>query len=180
MTNNKSLIRLILYINFLIFDTLCTQKATAHTRTVAFNTIYSSASSLLSSFILGKTPSTTSMIKTTSYSKPFAELSHINLHRGVFDQMFNVGDIIATSNHLTANGKSTTINIASVSNYIEVYNMVKKLQHQFLPIRFPQVMHLTVGTQMHLAQKIPNLQKVQPDTATGVGLPMSHMARSIM
>ena len=61
-------------------------------------------------------------------AKPFAELSHINLHRGVFDQMFNVGDIIATTNQLTQNGKSTTISIASISNYIEVYNIVKKLQ----------------------------------------------------
>jgi membrane protein YdbS with pleckstrin-like domain len=61
-------------------------------------------------------------------AKPFAELSHINLHRGVFDQMFNVGDIIATTNQLTQNGKSVTINIASISNYIDVYNMVKKLQ----------------------------------------------------
>ena len=51
-------------------------------------------------------------------SKPFAELSHINLHRGVFDQMFNVGDIIATSNQLTTNGKSTSISISSISNYI--------------------------------------------------------------
>ena len=42
--------------------------------------------------------------------------------------MFNVGDIIATSNQLTQNGKSTTISIASISNYIDVYNMVKKLQ----------------------------------------------------
>ncbi len=64
----------------------------------------------------------------TIETKPFAELSHINLHRGVFDQMFNVGDIIATSNQLTQNGKSTTINISSISDYMEVYNMVKKLQ----------------------------------------------------
>lgn len=61
-------------------------------------------------------------------TKPFAELSHINLHRGIFDQMFNVGDIIATSNHLDENQKGTTITIASVSNYIDIYNMVKKVQ----------------------------------------------------
>ena len=60
--------------------------------------------------------------------KPFAELSHINLHRGIFDQMFNVGDIVATSNQMTQRGKSITIIIASVSNYVEVYNLVKKLQ----------------------------------------------------
>ena len=45
-------------------------------------------------------------------TKPFAELSHINLHRGVFDQMFNVGDIIATTNQLNQNNKSVTINIS--------------------------------------------------------------------
>lgn len=61
-------------------------------------------------------------------TKPFAELSHIDLHRGIFDQMFNVGDIIATTNQLNSNGKSATININSVSNYVDVYNMVKKLQ----------------------------------------------------
>ncbi len=61
-------------------------------------------------------------------TKSFAELSHINLHRGIFDQMFNVGDIIATTNQLTQNGKSVTISIASISNYIDVYNLVKKLQ----------------------------------------------------
>ena len=61
-------------------------------------------------------------------AKPFAELSYINLHRGIFDQMFNVGDIIATTNQLNQNGKSVTISIASISNYIDVYNMVKKLQ----------------------------------------------------
>lgn len=60
--------------------------------------------------------------------KPFAELSHIDLHRGIFDQMFNVGDIIATSGQLTQSGKSATININSISNYMEVYNMIKKLQ----------------------------------------------------
>ena len=61
-------------------------------------------------------------------TKPFAELSHINLHRGIFDQIFGVGDIIATTNQLTTNGKSSSITISSISDYVEVYNMVKKLQ----------------------------------------------------
>ena len=60
--------------------------------------------------------------------KPFAELSHIDLHRGIFDQIFNVGDIIATSDQLSTNGRISNITISSISNYIEVYNMVKKLQ----------------------------------------------------
>ena len=61
-------------------------------------------------------------------AKPFAELSHINLHRGIFDQIFNVGDIIATTNHFNQNGQSVTISISSISNYVEVYNLVKKVQ----------------------------------------------------
>lgn len=61
-------------------------------------------------------------------AKPFAELSHINLHRGFFDQMFHVGDIIATTNQFNQNGKAAVISIASISDYIEVYNLVKKLQ----------------------------------------------------
>lgn len=64
----------------------------------------------------------------TILTKPFAEMSHIDLHRGIFDQIFGVGDIIATSNQLLPNGKNTPIKISSIENYIEVYNLVKKLQ----------------------------------------------------
>ena len=39
-----------------------------------------------------------------------------------------IGDIIATTNHFAQNGKSVTINITSISNYIDVYNIVKKVQ----------------------------------------------------
>lgn len=60
--------------------------------------------------------------------KPFAELSHVELHRGVFDQMFNVGDIIMTSNQFYSTNQSGAVNINSISNYVEVYNIVKKLQ----------------------------------------------------
>lgn len=60
--------------------------------------------------------------------KPFAELSHVDLHRGVFDQMFNVGDIITTSSNHNPNGTASAISINSIDNYLEVYNLVKKLQ----------------------------------------------------
>ena len=60
--------------------------------------------------------------------KPFAELSHVDLHRGIFDQIFNVGDIIITSSNFTRNNKSASMSISSVSNYIDIYNLVKKLQ----------------------------------------------------
>ncbi len=60
--------------------------------------------------------------------KPFAELSHINLHIGVFDKIFGVGDIIASTNQFNSKGKNLTVNINSIDNYMEVYNIVKKLQ----------------------------------------------------
>lgn len=71
-------------------------------------------------------------------SKPFAEMSHIDLHRGIFDQTFGVGDIICTSSHHSVNGKTALINISSVSNYTEVYNIIKKLQHDiYSDIMYP-------------------------------------------
>ena len=42
--------------------------------------------------------------------------------------MFNVGDIRTTSSNLGPNNVSAAITISSISNYIEVYNLVKKLQ----------------------------------------------------
>ena len=60
--------------------------------------------------------------------KTFAELSRVNLHRGIFDQMFNVGDIQITTNQFTKKNVPAVITINSISNYTEVYQMVKKLQ----------------------------------------------------
>ena len=64
----------------------------------------------------------------TYNQKPFAELSHVNLHRGIFDQMFNVGDVITTSSDFNQNNGPDVISINSIENYTEVYNLVKKLQ----------------------------------------------------
>lgn len=70
--------------------------------------------------------------------KPFAELSHVDLHRGIFDQMFNVGDIITTSSQFTNNNSNASISICSISNYIDVYNMVKKLQKDiYIDVMYP-------------------------------------------
>ena len=60
--------------------------------------------------------------------KTFAELSRVNLHRGIFDQMFNVGDIQITTNQFTKKNVPAVITINSISNYTEVYQMIKKLQ----------------------------------------------------
>jgi uncharacterized membrane protein YdbT with pleckstrin-like domain len=61
-------------------------------------------------------------------SKSFAELSRVNLHRGIFDQMFGVGDIQITTNQFTKKNMPAVLHINSISNYTEVYQMVKKLQ----------------------------------------------------
>ena len=60
--------------------------------------------------------------------KTFAELSRVNLHRGIFDQMFNAGDIQITTNQFTKKNVPAVITISSITNYTEVYQMVKKLQ----------------------------------------------------
>ena len=71
-------------------------------------------------------------------SKPFAEMSHIDLNRGFFDQRFGVGDVICTSSHNNPNGTSSTIVISSISDYMEVFNMVKKLQQDiYTDIMYP-------------------------------------------
>lgn len=70
--------------------------------------------------------------------KPFAELSHVDLHRGIFDQIFNVGDIITTSSQFSSNNTKASISICSISNYIDVYNLVKKLQKDiFTDVMYP-------------------------------------------
>lgn len=55
------------------------------------------------------------------YIISFAEISHIELHRGTFDKMYNVGDIIVTTN------QPRSITIDDIPNYIDVFNMLKKL-----------------------------------------------------
>lgn len=61
-------------------------------------------------------------------SKTFAELSRVNLHRGIFDQIFHVGDIQITTNQFTRKNVPAVLGINSISNYSEVYQLVKKLQ----------------------------------------------------
>ena len=61
-------------------------------------------------------------------SKTFAELSRIDLHRGVFDQLFHVGDIVITTNQIGRKNMPAVLGINSIANYAEVYQLVKKLQ----------------------------------------------------
>lgn len=80
-------------------------------------------------------------------TKSFAEMSNVNLHRGIFDQIFNVGDIILTSNQLidatvTSNGHTNftvaTTKLDSISNYAEIFSMIKKLQQDiYTDVMYP-------------------------------------------
>lgn len=66
--------------------------------------------------------------------KSFAELSNVNLHRGIFDQMFGVGDVILTSANLVqfAGSRSgampRSLTLCDIAEYQEVFAMVKQLQ----------------------------------------------------
>ncbi len=61
-------------------------------------------------------------------TKTFAELSRINLHRGIFDQIFHVGDVQLTTNQFTRKGMPAMMGINSISEYSKVFQLVKKLQ----------------------------------------------------
>lgn len=61
-------------------------------------------------------------------TKTFAELSRVNLHRGIFDQIFHVGDVQLTTNQFTRKGMPAVMGLNSISDYMRVFQLVKKLQ----------------------------------------------------
>lgn len=68
--------------------------------------------------------------------KSFAELSNVNIHRGIFDQMFGVGDVILTSanlvqfvgNRSNSGAVPRSLVLCDLAEYQEVFAMVKQLQ----------------------------------------------------
>ena len=68
--------------------------------------------------------------------KPFTDLSHINIHRGIFDQKLGVGDVVSVCHHDTFNTSSSHshsssghgISICDISDYQKVFSMIKELQ----------------------------------------------------
>ncbi|MGN0526469.1 MAG: PH domain-containing protein [Acutalibacteraceae bacterium] len=61
-------------------------------------------------------------------TKSFADMSNISLHRGIFDRIFNVGDVIATTGQTDKNGNDISVSLDSISDYTQIYHLVKKLQ----------------------------------------------------
>ena len=61
--------------------------------------------------------------------KPFTEMSHVNLSRGLFDQWLGVGDVILTGNQAVNSVQyKGDINICDIRDYLDVYQLVKRLQ----------------------------------------------------
>lgn len=64
--------------------------------------------------------------------KPFTDLSHINIHRGIFDQWLGVGDVVSVCGHGGYNAhdshSSHGLTICDIADYREVFSMVKQLQ----------------------------------------------------
>ena len=64
-------------------------------------------------------------------TKLFADMSHVDVHRGVFDQMLKVGAVVMTA----SNG---TIRIIDIPDYEEVFKLAKKLQEDvYADVQFP-------------------------------------------
>ncbi len=67
--------------------------------------------------------------------KPFSEMSHVNLSRGIFDQWLGVGDVVLTSTHSTIAPQGRHhyypfggATICDIRDYMNVYQLVKQLQ----------------------------------------------------
>lgn len=73
----------------------------------------------------------------TNEMKPFTDLSHINIHRGIIDQMLGVGDVVMNCNHFSPSTNTSNshgghahagMTIADVKEYQRVFAIVKELQ----------------------------------------------------
>lgn len=60
--------------------------------------------------------------------KTFAEQSRVNIHRGIFDQMFDVGDVRITTNQIKEDNTAAVLSFNSITEYKEVYQLITKLQ----------------------------------------------------
>ena len=66
--------------------------------------------------------------------KPFTDLSHISVHRGIFDQWLGVGDVVTTCSHNSYSGNrahshgSQGLSICDIPDYQRVCALIKDLQ----------------------------------------------------
>ncbi len=66
--------------------------------------------------------------------KPFTDLSHINIRRGIFDQFLGVGDVVTICSHDSYNSADSHSHsnhgmaICDIRDYNEVFKLIKDLQ----------------------------------------------------
>lgn len=64
--------------------------------------------------------------------KPFTDLSHVNIHRGLWDQWLGVGDVVTVCGHMSYqpghNHSSHGMTICDIADYQQVFSLVKQLQ----------------------------------------------------
>lgn len=68
------------------------------------------------------------LFTTTTELKPFAELSHVSVRRGVFDKIFGTGDVILTCDGNISSGSFHGTNIDNIQEYEKVFKLVKDYQ----------------------------------------------------
>lgn len=68
------------------------------------------------------------LFTTTTELKPFAELSHVSVRRGVFDKIFGTGDVILTCDGNISSGSFHGTNIDNIQEYEKVFKLVKEYQ----------------------------------------------------
>ena len=85
------------------------------------------------------------VISKNNEMKPFTDLSHIAVHRGFFDSILGVGDVISTCGHDSYNGATSSpylhygrgrrthnhnqgINICDIEDYQQVFTIIKQAQ----------------------------------------------------
>lgn len=63
--------------------------------------------------------------------KPWTDIGHINIHQGVFDRMFGVGDVVFICNHSHSHSNghgSGSMSIRNIPDFQRVFKIVNNLQ----------------------------------------------------
>lgn len=63
--------------------------------------------------------------------KPWTDIGHINIHQGVFDRMFGVGDVVFVCNHSHSHSNghgSGSMSIRNIPDFQRVFKIVNNLQ----------------------------------------------------
>ena len=91
----------------------------------------------------------------TTQMKPFAEISQVQLHRGIFDQKLGVGDVILDSVSMQSvqfggcratGGINTGISIVDIPDYEEVFRLVKEVQEAvYTDVMYPNELRPTTN-----------------------------------